>query len=943
MPAVCPNIQVIAPFECIGDSLVKINENFYNLKTTVCDINPDVFTYTSDSIYLNFSSETRYLSADLVQSAVKSVHIDNGAVTNLKLAESSVNTNNIQDNAIVTSKIGQFAVTTDRISPLAITVNQLATNSVTTSKIVDRNVLYEKIQNVSIANRVLGSTIAGGVVQEVQVQTAMIADNAVSTNKLVDSAVTTVKLQDNSVTNFKIVNGSVNTDKLSDNAVTVVKIANNAVTADKIIASAVTTEKVNDNAITTNKLALESVTNEKIVAETITGSKLALNTITGNKIAPNTITPNLIARNSLTKEELATGAVDTDAIATGAVTPDKIADFVVLTNKIADNAVNTNKILENAVTASKIAANAVTTAKIIDAAVTTAKIADTAVTTAKIADTAVTTAKIADIAVTTNKVADTAVTTTKIADTAVTTAKIADTAVTTAKIADTAVTTAKIADIAVTTAKIADAAVTTNKLANNAVTNIILANNAVTQLKIADLSISTEKIADNAVTTAKVRAPVSGNYFDRVPIISNSGVMEIGKFIDFHNVANDTGDNTLRLENTAANQLTIYGSLKATTSISTDGNIVSVNAETNNLQLNHSVTTRENDTVFYTSANSADSVVRRNTKQGALESLGISEIISQLIPALANIRISLSNTQSVITNDVNDVGTIFIHPYQGNVISFYNPTTDRWDVKSLPGILSFNLTGLGANTNYDIYLYYEGAQFRIDFTPWSNSNRASTSLPKTVINGVKLKQGALNRRFIGCLRTTAAERTTINFGRRWVLGGSHPRFFLWNAQNHTSAAYSIYDGADWTVAGPGNGAANNNGPFSNFGYRNVNSQGLGNRVSFICDEPVVVEMHQDHYQSGTWAYLTHALDLEQIDAPRVHHIHRQGQFVSETQGQITHHSHFIVPAGYHYIQQLAMSYGGGTYAIYEGPVSGGDASFPGGRHSYGTTGKISEY
>ena len=156
-------------------------------------------------------------------------------------------------------------------------------------------------------------------------------------------------------------------------------------------------------------------------------------------------------------------------------------------------------------------------------------------------------------------------------------------------------------------------------------------------------------------------------------------------------------------------------------------------------------------------------------------------------------------------------------------------------------------------------------------------------------------------------------------------------------------SFSIFDNDTWNVTGPGNGASGNNGPFSNFGYRSASVDGTNYRVSFITGDPVRISLHQDHWSSGGWAYLTHGLDLEQSDAPYCVNLHKQGQFVSETQGQIHHDSNFIVPAGYHFIQSLAMSYGGGTYWNFEGPVSGGDTQYPGGRHSYGVTGELAEY
>ena len=51
-------------------------------------------------------------------------------------------------------------------------------------------VTYAKMQNVTTANRVLGSTSAGGIITELQVSTNMIADAAVTSSKLENTAVT---------------------------------------------------------------------------------------------------------------------------------------------------------------------------------------------------------------------------------------------------------------------------------------------------------------------------------------------------------------------------------------------------------------------------------------------------------------------------------------------------------------------------------------------------------------------------------------------------------------------------------------------------------------------------------------------------------------------------------------------------------------------------------
>ena len=69
--------------------------------------------------------------------------------------------------------------------------------------------------------------------------------------------------------------------------------------------------------------------------------------------------------------------------------------------------------------------------------------------------------------------------------------------------------------------------------------------------------LSTAQILNNYTLTGS-----SGNRWTVVPTISNSGVVEFGKIVDFHNVGTSTTDYTFRLENGTAGILTAYGDLK---------------------------------------------------------------------------------------------------------------------------------------------------------------------------------------------------------------------------------------------------------------------------------------------------------------------------------------------------------------------------------------------
>ena len=87
---------------------------------------------------------------------------------------------------------------------------------------------------------------------------------------------------------------------------------------------------------------------------------------------------------------------------------------------------------------------------------------------------------------------------------------------------------------------------------------------------------------------------------------------------------------------------------------------------------------------------------------------GLNDIVNSLlgsISSLMNIRISLSNSSPIITTDITNTANIYIHPYNGSVVSLWNTTLNKWELKQFTSILPVGLAGLASNTNYDVYLY----------------------------------------------------------------------------------------------------------------------------------------------------------------------------------------------------------------------------------------------
>ena len=61
-----------------------------------------------------------------------------------------------------------------------------------------------------------------------------------------------------------------------------------------------------------------------------------------------------------------------------------------------------------------------------------------------------------------------------------------------------------------------------------------------------------------------------GNRWTNIPAIASNGVMEIGRYIDFHSTAGDTTNNTYRIDNTSNGNLSFSGNITAVGNVTTN-------------------------------------------------------------------------------------------------------------------------------------------------------------------------------------------------------------------------------------------------------------------------------------------------------------------------------------------------------------------------------------
>ena len=225
-----------------------------------------------------------------------------------------------------------------------------------------------------------------------------------------------------------------------------------------------------------------------------------------------------------------------------------------------------------------------------------------------------------------------------------------------------------------------------------------------------------------------------------------------------------------------------------------------------------------------------------------------------MAPINTGVRMSLDPLTPTPTTDRigTNANTIYLHPYKGNTLPLYNTTTNSWVFEKINSILSFPLVGTGSNTNFDIFAYKTGSgSITLEYVPWTNSSAGiSAASPKILIDGVFVKSGQNNKRFLGCTRTTITGQSEQSFGSS-VPGGSHPKQFLWNAYNQISVSCYSFDSDSYNH--------NINSGVST-GWVRVNSLhssgGNENRFSFVVGETTYANVNARVYPASTSASIT---------------------------------------------------------------------------------------
>lgn len=144
--------------------------------------------------------------------------------------------------------------------------------------------------------------------------------------------------------------------------------------------------------------------------------------------------------------------------------------------------------------------------------------------------------------------------------------------------------------------------------------------------------------------------------------------------------------------------------------------------------------------------------------------------------AVAQGRLTLEAGVPVSTTDQTAKTILYYTPYKGDYVALYDNVNTRWDLYQFTE-RSLSLSGLAADTNYDVFIYDNSGILTLEAVAWSNSGAGTSTRASAIsqLEGVWVKNSD-NRRLLGTIRTTSTTGECED---------STFRRFVWNSQNRT--------------------------------------------------------------------------------------------------------------------------------------------------------------
>jgi hypothetical protein len=148
--------------------------------------------------------------------------------------------------------------------------------------------------------------------------------------------------------------------------------------------------------------------------------------------------------------------------------------------------------------------------------------------------------------------------------------------------------------------------------------------------------------------------------------------------------------------------------------------------------------------------------------------------------AICQGRLTLETGVPISSTDQTAKTTLYFTPYNGNLIGIY--ADDAWSVSAFTE-KSLSLSGYTANKNYDIWIYDNSGTLTLDSTIWTDDTTRATAL--TTQDGIYVKTGATNYRYLGTIRITATAGQCED---------SERNRFVWNLYNQKQRIMNVFPG-----------------------------------------------------------------------------------------------------------------------------------------------------
>jgi hypothetical protein len=165
-------------------------------------------------------------------------------------------------------------------------------------------------------------------------------------------------------------------------------------------------------------------------------------------------------------------------------------------------------------------------------------------------------------------------------------------------------------------------------------------------------------------------------------------------------------------------------------------------------------------------------------------------------------RLTISSGSPIPLEGGNNFSNIlYFTPFNGNRISLYDTTNSRWQIHTFSQISISLASGYAANTMYDVFIYDNAGTKTLELTAWTTQggyaspaatvSARSTGSVLALQDGVYVKSGSPNKRYIGTARTNATAG---------VISDGPDQRFLWNMYNRVYKEMTVSDSTASTYA-----------------------------------------------------------------------------------------------------------------------------------------------